>query len=216
MKRRYIDMSKYVRKAHFNYFRSLQNSHVGVTVNVDVTKLVAFCKNKGYSFYLTFMHAAALAANGIAEFRQRICGDGIVEYDECGTSHTESVGDGTYCYCTLYHNMPFAEYIRYAEAERKACREKNSLDEDENVEGLYFISTLPWLNYNAIVQPTAGKDESNPRITWGRYQENHAGRLMMPVTVLCHHALVDGIHLSMFYKNLETEIQRIIDSHTIV
>lgn len=214
MKRKFIDMSKYTRKAHFDYFRSLQNPHVGVTADVDVTELVAFCKNRGYSFYLTFMHAAALAANSIAEFRQRICGDGIVEYDECGTSHTESAGDGTYCYCTLYHNMPFAEYIGYAEAERKACREKNSLDEDENVEGLYFISTLPWLHYNAIIQPTAGRDDSNPRITWGKYQEDHAGRLIMPVTVLCHHALVDGIHLAMFYKNLGTEIDRIVEENS--
>lgn len=210
MKRRFVDMSKYKRKAHFDYFRSLGNPYVGVTADVDVTNLVTFCKENGYSFYLSFMYAAAHAANSIAEFRQRICGDGIVEYDECGTSHTESVGDGTYCYCTLYHYMPFKEYIRYAEAERKACCERHSIEEDENLEGLYFISTLPWIRYSAITQPTAGREESNPRITWGKYEENYNRRLMMPVTVLCHHALVDGIHLSRFYVNLETEIHRII------
>lgn len=211
MERRFVDMRKYKRKAHFDYFRSLENPHVGITADVDVTNLVTFCKENGYSFYFSFMHAVAHAANSIAEFRQRICGDGIVEYDECGTSHTESVGDGTYCYCTLYHHMPFREYIRYAEAERKACRERNSIEEDEDVEGLYFISTLPWIRYSAIIQPTGGSEDSNPRITWGKYQEDYTGRLMMPVTVLCHHALVDGIHLSRFYTNLDTEIHRIID-----
>lgn len=211
MERKTVDMSKYARKAHFDYFRSLANPHVGVTADVDVTDLVTFCKEGGYSFYLTFMHAAALAANRIPEFRQRICGCGIVEYDACGTSHTESVGDGTYCYCTLYHHMPFREYIRYAEAERKACRERNSIEEDDDVEGLYFVSSLPWLRYRAIIQPTAGTGDSNPRITWGKYQKDYAGRLMMPVTVLCHHALVDGIHLSRFYANLDEEVHRIIE-----
>ncbi|RXE60397.1 CatA-like O-acetyltransferase [Acetivibrio mesophilus] len=211
MERRSVDMSTYKRKAHFDYFRTLAYPHVGVTADVDVTNLITFCKEKGYSFYLSFMHAAALAADSIGEFRQRICGDGIVEYDECGTSHTESVGDGTYCYCTLYHHMPFREYIRYAEAERQQCREKNSIEEDENVEGLYFISTLPWIPYSAIIQPTAGREDSNPRITWGKYQKDYAGRLMLPVTVLCHHALVDGIHLSRFYTNLDTEIHKIIE-----
>lgn len=211
MERKTVDMSKYARKAHFDYFRSLANPHVGVTADVDVTDLVTFCKEGGYSFYLTFMHAAALAANRIPEFRQRICGCGIVEYDACGTSHTESVGDGTYCYCTLYHHMPFREYIRYAEAERKACRERNSIEEDDDVEGLYFVSSLPWLRYRAIIQPTAGSVDSNPRITWGKYQKDYAGRLMMPVTVLCHHALVDGIHLSRFYANLDEEVHMIIE-----
>ena len=34
---RTIDMASYPRRAHFDYFRSLQNPMLGVTVNVDVT-----------------------------------------------------------------------------------------------------------------------------------------------------------------------------------
>ena len=30
----------------------------------------------------------------------------------------------------------------------------------------------------------------------------------MPVSVLAHHALVDGIHLARFYENLTREIRR--------
>ena len=207
---RIIDMDTYPRRAHFDYFRTLAYPYVGVTANVDVTELVRLCKGKGVSFYLTFMHAAALAADGVPEFRQRIRDGGIVEYDECPTSHTEPLPDGTYCYCTLHHHMPFGEYIAQAEEARRLCREKASIEEDEDVESMYFISALPWLHYTALIQPVAGGDESNPRITWGKYEADAIGRLMLPVTVLLHHALADGLHLGLFFQGLEKELQALI------
>lgn len=120
-----IDLSQYARRAHFEYFCSLQYPYVGVTNNVDVTELVRFCGENG------------------------------------------------------------------------------SIEEEEDRRSMYFISTLPWLHYTALIQPVAGGEESNPRITWGRFQEDGRGRLQLPVTLLAHHALADGIHLAMFYQNLE-------------
>ncbi len=203
---RTIDMNTYPRRTHFDYFRSLQNPMLGVTVDVDVTALRDFCKGEHCSFYLAFMRCAARAANGVSQLRQRIRDGGIVEYDACGTSHVELRADGTYGYCTLYHDQPFRAYIQYAEAERARCREAASIAEDDDVEGLFFVTSLPWLRYTQLVQPTAGGDESNPRISWGRYAADHRGRLMMPVTLLAHHALVDGLQLARFYRNLEEAI----------
>lgn len=198
---RIIDMDAYVRRDHFNYFRSLAYPYVGTTVDMDVTRLLDFCRKQGCSFYLTFMHAAALAADQVPEFRQRIRGDGIVEYDECPTSHTEPLEDGTYCYCTLHHHMGFFDYLKEAEEKRAECK-NNGIVEDEDVESMYFVSSLPWLHYNSLIQPVAGRDESNPRITWGRYEKNADGRYMMPVSVLVHHALADGVHIAAFYENV--------------
>ena len=30
--------------------------------------------------------------------------------------------------------------------------------------------------------------------------------MMMPVSILVHHALVDGIHIALFYENLKNRI----------
>ena len=94
------------------------------------------------------------AVNEIPEFRQRIAGEKIVEFDNCPTSHTVMKPDGTYAYC---------------EAD----------------------PSLSWLNYTALQQPVPCPADSNSLITWGRYGKS-AGRLLMPVTVLANHALVDG------------------------
>lgn len=205
-----IDMENFPRKSHFEYFSSMQYPYVGITANVDVTELVKFCKTKNCSFYLLFLHLAALAADGINEFRQRIHNKEIVEYSECPTSHIELLENGTYCYCTLHHGMPLDEYIAYAEKTRRQCRENGSIEEDDDVESMYFISTLPWVHYTSLIQPVAGGEESNPRITWGKFEEDFNGRKQLPVSVLAHHGLVDGIHIAQFYKNLEKRIKEAI------
>ena len=207
---RMIDLNSYPRRDYFQYFRSLSYPYAGVTADVDVTALAALCKEKGVSFYLAFMHAAALAADEVKELRQRIHAGGIAEYDECPTSHTEMKDNGTYCYCTLHHHMPFDRYILEAENARKACRETGGIQEDEDVESMYFVSTLPWISYTAMIQPVAGGDESNPRITWGRYRKGEDGKTVMPVSILAHHALVDGIHIARFYENLNEKTALII------
>lgn len=48
-----LDMRCYARKAHFDCFRSLPYSYVGVTVDQDVTEAFRFSEETGRSFYLT-------------------------------------------------------------------------------------------------------------------------------------------------------------------
>ena len=110
-----------------------------------------------------------------------------------------ALDDGTYCYCNLDSNMPIEEYIAYAIREQENARQKRTIDEDEK-EALnyFFISTLPWISYTSIIQPV-------PIPAWGKYFRQE-GRTLLPVSVLCHHALVDGIHISRFYEQLTQEI----------
>ena len=206
-----LDMTSYPRKAHYDHFRHLPNPHVGVTVDVDVTELAELCKEKGGSFYLAFIRIAALAANAVPELRRRLKGEGIVEYDFCGTSHIELLENGTYCYCTLRHDpaQSWEDYMACAAAARARARAGASIREEADVDSLLFLTSLPWLHYSAFVQPTGGPEDCNPRISWGKYAPDHRGRLMMPVTLLCHHSLVDGLQLSQFYRETELALQGI-------
>ena len=117
-----IDLDTYPRRNHFNHFCAMAYPYAGVTVDVDVTDLLSLCREKGYSFYLMVLHAVALAADEVPEFRRRIDHGGIVEYDECPTSHIELKPDGTYAYCTLRHHMSLAIYLSKAESARTAAR----------------------------------------------------------------------------------------------
>lgn len=204
-----IDMATYPRRDHFNHFCAMAYPYVGVTVDVDVTDLLAPCREKGYSFYLMVLHAVALTADEVPEFRRRIDNGGIVEYAACPTSHVELKSDGTYAYCTLHHHIPLGEYLQKAEIARDAARNNGTIEEEDAVQSMYYISTLPWLHYTQLIQPVACGEESNPRITWGKYQADHNGCMMMPLSVLVHHALADGLHIAQFYTEFEKQLKNI-------
>ena len=170
MRYRYLEMESYKRKGHFEYFNSMAYPYVGLTVDTDITGLLKTIRREGLPFFLTFCYCASRAANGVAEFRQRILDGKIIEFDRCQTSHTVALEDGTYCYCTLDSSMPFRNYIAYAKEEQEKAKRAPSIQEEES-EALdkFFISTLPWLSYTALVQPVPFPADSNPRITWGKY-----------------------------------------------
>lgn len=203
---RYLDMKTYKRRKHFAYFNSLAYPYVGTTVNVDITEFSQMVKEKRLPFFLTFCYCAARAANGVPEFRQRICDSQIIEFDNCKTSHTVALEDGTYCYCTLDSNMLFPDYIAYAVREQEKAKKAGTIEEEDDIADKIFISTVPWISYTNIVQPVPIPADSNPRITWGKYFRQES-KVLMPVSVLCHHALVDGRHIGEFYQLLDKEMK---------
>ena len=112
---RTVDMSRESRRDQFAYFQTLSNPYVGVTVQVDVTELAVWCRERGTSFFLAMLYAAVRAANGVPELRRRIRGDQVVEYDRCPSSHTVALPDGTYCYCSLEDRLVKNKFRRWAQ-----------------------------------------------------------------------------------------------------
>ena len=50
--------------------------------------------------------------------------------------------------------------------------------------------------------------DSNPRISWGKYQEE-GDRAPLPMTLPANHALADGIHMAHFFTHPEAEMARL-------
>lgn len=230
---RKIDLNTYAHRAHLEYFLGMQYPQLCLTAEVDVTDLKAFCKNKGYSFFLTFLHVVALAADEVPELRQRLHrltpeemqmpehagapkegvleGIEIREYDQSPTSHTEASSNGLYCYCPLAHHMPWEEYIANATRQQQIARTSGTLEEDEGIEGFYFATCIPWIKYTEIVHPMTDKYDSNPRFSWGKFGEDYRGRLMMPLTIAAHHGLIDGRQIGKFYENVDKNIKALVE-----
>ena len=206
MEAKIIEMSSYARKDHFNYFKNMSYPYVGVTVNVDITDFYIKIKENKLPFFLTFLYYVSSAANAVPELRQRLHSDGIIEYQKCNTSHTVALEDRTYCYCSLDCNMPFASFLPYALKKQEEAKKNPSIDYVEDELSQLYISTVPWFSYTALVQPVPQPADSNPRITWGKFFEQE-GKTLIPVSLLCHHALVDGIHIAQFYENLENRLR---------
>lgn len=206
----YLDMASYKRKSHFDYFRGMAYPYVGLTAQVDITSLLTTVKAKKLPFFLSFCYCVAQAANRVPQLRQRIMDERIAEFSFCKTSHTVSLEDGTYCYCSLDANMPFQAYLPYALAAQEDAKvSKSTEDSAAEQDELLFISSLPWLSYTALVNPVPHPADSNPRITWGKFYAQGA-QTLIPVSILCNHALVDGLHIAQFYQALDEQIALLV------
>ena len=135
---KYLDMASYNRLSHFEYFKSLAQPYVGVTVNVNITQLLATIKENKLPFFLTICYCVSQAANGVSEFKQR-----IVDY-----------------------TPDFAAFLSYAVEEQEKAKTIRSIDEEaEDTLNKLFISTLPWFSFTSMINPTPVPADSNPRIT---------------------------------------------------
>ena len=199
-----IDLERWPRREHFAYFSAMADPYAGVTVQVDITRFLAACREARLPFFLSFLYCAGRAANAVPQLRQRIIDGAPVQFDSCDTSHTVMRDDGTYSYCRLDCMQPFERYLPAALAAQEQAKERGGLDDGEDAVSLFFVSTLPWVGYTALRQPVPTPADSNPRLTWGRFEERD-GRAVMPVTVLVNHALVDGVHIGAFFQALERE-----------
>ena len=203
-----IDLAAYPRRDHFAYFSAMAYPYVGLTAEVDVTPLTDYRARSGSPFFLTLLHCVASAANSVPQLRQRIVNGEIWEFDVCPSSFIVSKDDETYAYCPVRTDLPLHEFLPYAEARKNAARTDGNIEEGGDALPCFFISTLPWMSYTSLVQPAPVPADSNPRITWGK-AELRDGRSMLPLTLLCHHALVDGLHISRFYAALDRELKQL-------
>ena len=201
-----IDLEQYNRRDHFNYFKELGYPYVGLTVNVELTQFMENLRKTGDPFYLSFVYQVVSAANAVPEFRRRIEKECIVEYEYCLASCVVMKEDDTFGYCTLDCNQPFADFLIEGKAKIEATKKTGTIEDDEAVGSLFFLSCVPWVTYTSLIQAVPIPADSNPRFTWGKYFEQN-GKYWMPVSVLAHHALVDGYQLSQFYKKLEELLQ---------
>lgn len=205
-----IDMETYNRKAGFEYFKKLAFPYLGVTVNADITELEKMRKEKKLPFFLTILYTASQAANKVPELRRRIDENGdIIEYENCKTSHTVALEDRTYVYCELSSDIPYEEYIKIGRERQEEAKLKNGLEDEEESRSLFFVSSLPWISYTSLTQPVPVPADSNPRITFGKRFEMN-GRIYIPLSILAHHGLANGIHIADFYKKFEETAEEIV------
>ena len=120
-----IDMEKDPRCGQFAYFRGMTFPFAGLTVEMDITDMMA--ARGGRPFFLSMLYAVVRAANAVPQLRRRLAEDGtVVEYDWCAPSYTVMKPDGVYVYATVEGNLAYEEFV--AEGQRRQRRGVIALD----------------------------------------------------------------------------------------
>jgi chloramphenicol O-acetyltransferase type A len=203
---RVIDIEGWARREQFELFRSYGYPYLSLTAEIDITHLRRTLKAKRVSFTVGFVHAVACAANAVAPFRQRLRGDAVVEHEAVHPAIAVLTADEQFRFCTLPYCAGFAEFARDATERIEEARWAASLGAEPCRDDFLYVTVIPWVSFTSFVHPVPLDPPcSVPRIAWGRFEEK-GDRIVLPLNVQVHHALVDGIHVGRFYELVQERI----------
>jgi chloramphenicol O-acetyltransferase type A len=199
----YIDLESWARRDHFYAFKTWGYPHFNLCANVDVTPLYPFTKQRGISFNLAVVFVITQAANEIREFKYRIRGNGVVEYEIVHPAITIMVKDDLFSFCVLEFDEDFTEFCTRALKQMDDVRRQPSLSNDPERDNLFYTTAIPWVSFTSITHPLdLDHMDSVPRFAWGKFFKD-GDTLKMPLSVQAHHALVDGVHAGQFFEKVQ-------------
>ena len=201
-----IDMERYGRARQFAYFNQFEVPFTSLTCKVDIGDFYERGRIKGYKFFAALCMVITKSANEVPEFRHRIVGDDLIEFDRVYPAVT--VLDQS-------HDLMFAKGVYSGQFEpdydvlvNSIERAKAGLDQEDVDEKPYqiFVSNFPWVSFTSVTHPYFSKNKSIPIFTTGKIIEEAHIRLV-PVAVQSNHALIDGFHISKFYERLAENLK---------
>ncbi len=209
---RNIDMQTWPRREHFNTYSTFDHPHFGLSADVDLSTIYPAVKQSGQSITVVIVYILSRASNAIPEFRQRIRLGEVVEHEIVHPSITILANEDLFSFCTLEYIANYSEFAAKAEEKIAYVQEHPTLADEPGQDDLLFMTAIPWVSFTSFMHPmNLQPADSVPRFAWGKFFED--GKILkMPLGVQVHHALMDGIHVGKFYK----EVQDYLDHPELV
>jgi chloramphenicol O-acetyltransferase type A len=205
---RQIDLESWPRYEHFKHFSAIDHPQFGLSANVDLTAYYAALKERGISFTTAVVYAVSRAANAIPEFRQRIRPGMVVEHEVVHPSITVLGENDLFSFCAIDYDQDFATFAAGALTRMAAARERPTLQDEPGRDDFLFMTAIPWVSFTSFMHPLhLHPVDSVPRFAWGKFFEQ-GDRLLMPLGVQGHHALMDGLHIGRFYAAVQELVDR--------
>ncbi len=176
-----INFDIWDRTTHFNFFRRMDYPQYLICKNIDITNFLTQLRKKDISFYYGMIYAATYALNQIKEFKYRIVGDKVILHDTIHPSFTDMT-DGSELFKMVTVDMEDSIEAFVEKAKKKADSQKDYFVM-KDVEGrvdLIYITCIPWVSFTNLSHTISfNKDDSIPRLAWGKYFEENE-KILMP------------------------------------
>lgn len=206
-----LDIENWNRKRQYEFFSSYEDPFFQLTANLDVTNLYAFCKKHELSFSLACIYVAIKCINEIPEFKLRIKDGKVVQYDVVPIGSTVLNDDNTFSFCDFPFSNSIFEFDSNGKEIIKKHKEGVTFDPQEDEVQMVHCSTLPWVSFTGFKHARKGDEAGKgiPKLVFGGlFDENNIKKI--PFSVEVHHALLDGYHVGLLFKNMQQLINELI------
>ena len=198
-----IGLDNWPRRDRYGFFKGMSWPFWTVTFPVDVTRLRRWTRERGVSFYRAMVYAVTKAMERVEAFHYKDRDGKIVRHDALVPSFTDlRPGSEDFYIVTLEAGDDMEEFCRRARAASEAQDAfitQGPWAEDE----LVYFTCLPWFPVTAL---TNERDlvpwDSVPRVSWGKYTTDTAGRDTLLVSLELNHRLLDGVHAGRMFEAL--------------
>jgi chloramphenicol O-acetyltransferase type A len=200
---RVLELQTWPRRGHFEKFKSFTYPHFNMCANVDLTAFLPYIKQRGISPTVAIVYLIARTANELPEFRQRIHGEQVVEHAVVHPSYTVLIPGDLFSFCTIQYVQEFTAFAANAKQQISYVKEHPTLKDVTGTDNLLFMTAIPWVSFTSFMHPIhLHPIDSVPRFAWGKFFEQ-GDRLLMPLSVQAHHALMDGLHMGRYYEKYQ-------------
>jgi chloramphenicol O-acetyltransferase type A len=203
-----VDIDRWNRKEHFEFFSQMASPYFGLTTEVDCTQAYDMAKRNGYSFFAYYYHKSMVAINTVEELKLRIIDGQVIQFDTVHAGSTIGRPDGTFGFSFTHFSEDFETFNAGLQEEIKGVHATTGLRLSNERLGKDHVrhTTIPWNSFSAIVHPTDfNTAESVPKIAFGRFNLKD-GRKYLPVSIEAHHGLADGIHIAQYLKEFQRQL----------
>lgn len=204
---RLIETSGWARYAHFRHFYDEISCAISLCDEIDVTALYDSCKISNHSFYISVLYAVSRVVNSHDEFKMTAVDSPKYEfpmpavYDRVDVTHNIFLGDSeSYSSAFTVYKSDFGEFCSNCEDDIERVKRLNipSVPCGENA---FEASCVPWRHFTSV-GVNCDSYPLLPIVSWGRFSENAAKKLM-PLSIQINHASADGFHLARFLNETE-------------
>lgn len=200
----YLDIATWKRREHYLLFKEYDEPYFNMCAEVDISKTITYTQAHELSFFITSLYLATRAANGIENFRYRMENDKIRILNMVHPGSTVLNTDETFSFSYFNYQQNFRAFYDNSMAILRRFKEGYSnVDPANERHDLIHFSVIPWIRFTSFSHARRfNKTESIPRIVLGKY-ESDGLKVMMPVSVEVHHALMDGLHVGRYFQQLQ-------------
>lgn len=200
---RTIDLQTWPRRDHFRLYSTWDHPHFSMCANVDLTEFHPFVKQMGFSITVVIAYLITRTANSIPEFRYRIRPEAVVEHEVVHPSTTILTRDDLFTFCWFDYHESFRLFSVNAVERVASAKLHPTLENIPGRDDFLYMTAIPWVSFTSFIHPMhLQPPDSVPRFAWGKFfQEND--RLLMPLGVQAHHALMDGFHMGKFFTIIQ-------------
>jgi chloramphenicol O-acetyltransferase type A len=197
------------RRKHFDFFRKMSNPHFGISANVDITEFAEVVRHSAFwRFTPSMVYLIARVAQELPVFRYRIRGETVIEHPSIRPSFAVPTDTGAFSFCTVDYQDDPQQFHQAAVERMEAMKHNPSFEDEAGKDDYLYLSTFPWASFTSVQHAVHNAPaDSVPRIVWGKYFKQ-GDRIMMPLAVQAHHAVVDGSDLGAYYQRMERLLKK--------